>query len=209
MKRYFFAGLVTLLPLAITVWVVVFIVNFLTRPFMGWVTEWVSVSPYLAFLNSNQAIRTFSQILILFALFLITLLLGFFARRFFFRSMLRLGDRILERLPLVSKVYKTTKEIIQSLFSAKKGSFKQVVLLRFPYETCYCIGLISNTSPTVTSKSGGKEMLTVFIPTTPNPTTGYMVMIPKSELIYLDMKTDQAIKYVVSCGVVQPPKGAK
>jgi uncharacterized membrane protein len=204
MKKYFLTGLVTLLPLAVTIWVIAFIVRFLTKPFIDITTGWIRQMPSIGLLQTEQGIRTISEIFILIGLFLFTLVLGFVARRFFFRSMLKLGDRILYRIPLVNKVYKTTKEIIQALFSTTGGSFKQVVLVSFPYEGCYCLGLISNRSPTTCSQSVNKEMVTVFIPTTPNPTTGYMIMVPKEELIYLTMKTEQAIKYIVSCAVIQP-----
>ncbi len=198
MKKYFLTGLVTLLPLAVTIWVVHFFVNFLTKPFIGIVATLTDRLP----IASPQLIRTITQISILIALFFLTWFLGFVARRFFFNQLIRLGDRILTKIPLVNKVYKTSKEIVKSLFTSKEKSFKQVVLLPFPYQGSYCIGLVARTAPRTSSET--EEEVSVFIPTTPNPTTGYLVMCPKSQLIYLDMKTDEAIKYVVSCAVIQP-----
>lgn len=203
-KKYFLTGLVTLLPLAVTLWIIHFFVSFLTKPFMGAMTQLLSYLPPYGLLSSEQAIRTLSQILILISLFLFTLFLGFVARRFFFNSLLHLGDQLLSKIPLVNKVYKTSKEIIQSLFASKSQSFRQVVMIPFPYKGCYCIGLIASDSPTTCSQTVDGDMVSVFIPTTPNPTTGYLVMGRKEEFIYLDMKSDEAIKYVVSCGVIQP-----
>lgn len=200
MKKYFLTGLVTLLPLAVTIWIVHFVVNFLTKPFIGLVSLVTDRLP----IASPQLIRTMSQIIILIGLLILTFFLGFVAQKFFFSQIIRLGDRILDKIPLVNKVYKTSKEIVTSIFSSKEKSFKQVVLIPFPYRGSYCIGLIAKQAPRTCSKAENSELVSVFIPTTPNPSTGYLVMCQKSELIYLKMKTEQAIKYVVSCAVIQP-----
>lgn len=132
MKKYFLTGLVTLLPVAVTVWITVVVVRFLTRPFMGVMTHLLSKLPKLGILTSERGIQTISEILILIALFVFTVFLGLIARRFFIHSLINLGDTILYRIPLVNKVYKTSKEIVSSLFAASGDSFKQVVLLPFP-----------------------------------------------------------------------------
>lgn len=206
MKKYFFTGLVTLLPVAVTIWVFTFIVHLLTTPFMGIMMSLLKRLPNYGPLTSEQGVRTISEILILIFLFLFIFFLGLIARRFFFHSLIKFGDRILDRIPLVNKVYKTSKEIVQSLFANKGQALKQVVLLPFPNKDSYCIGLIASSSPKTCSEKTEKELLSVFIPTTPNPTTGFLVMIPKEELIYLEMTSEQAIKYVVSCAVIQPGK---
>ncbi len=200
MKKYFLTGLVTLLPLTVTIWVVHFFVNFLTKPFINLVSPLTDRLP----IASPQIIRTISQVLILIALVALTWFIGFVARRFFFTHIIRLGDRILIKIPLVNKVYKTSKDIVKSLFGSKEKSFKQVVLLSFPYKGAYCIGLIAKDAPPTCSKARQNELVSVFIPTTPNPSTGYLTMCQRSDLIYLDMKTEEAIKYVVSCAVIQP-----
>jgi uncharacterized membrane protein len=200
MKKYFLTGLVTLLPLAVTIWVVHFFVNFLTKPFIGIVT----LLTYRLPIASQELIRFISQIFILISLFLLIWFLGFVARKFFFNSLIRFGDKLITKIPLVNKVYNTSKEIVNSLFGAQEKSFHQVVMLPFPYQGSYCIGLIARKAPQTCSDAENSELISVFIPTTPNPTTGFLVMCQKSELIYLDMKPDEAIKYVVSCGVIQP-----
>lgn len=200
MKKYFLTGLVTLLPLAVTIWVVRFVVNFLTKPFIGAVSFITHKLP----IHSPELIKTVSQILILIALIVFTFFLGLVARKFFFNQIIRLGDRILGRIPLVNKVYKTSKEIVKSIFGSKEKSFSQVVLLPFPYKGAFCLGLIAKEAPKTCSEAEQSELLSVFIPTTPNPSTGYLVMCQRSEMIFLKMKTEEAIKYVVSCGVIQP-----
>lgn len=198
MKKYFLTGLVTLLPLAVTIWFVRFVVDILTKPF---------INVMIAIIDHHlpaALIRIVSQISILVTIFLFTLFLGFVARKFFFKSLLLFGDRLLRRIPLVGKVYKTSKDIVNSIFSTSKGSFKQVVMLSFPYPGCYCIGLITSDSPKACSNDNEEQKVSVFIPTTPNPTTGFLVMSHRSDLIFLDMKSEEAIKYIVSCGVIAP-----
>lgn len=203
MKKYFVTGLVTLLPVAVTIWVAHFFVNFLTNPFMGimhYILSFFSFGPF----QTEEGIRILSQIFILISLFLLTLGLGLVARRYFFHSLLKIGDRVLFKIPLVNKIYKTSKDIIQSLFGSKNQSFKQVVLVTFPSSGCYCLGLIASDAPRTCSEASGDELYSVFLPTTPNPTTGYLIMCPKKDLLFLSMKSDEAIKYIVSCAVIQP-----
>ncbi len=199
MKKYFLAGLVTLLPLAVTVWFALFLVNFLTSPFMGLATELLE-----AIHIPENLIRTVSQLLILIGLFLFVLLLGLFAHWFAINLLIRAGDKILHKIPFVNKLYKTTKDMIQALFSGDKKTFQSVVMLRFPYEECFVLGLVARDSPEACCTATKEEMITVYIPTTPNPTTGFLVMRPKADLNYLKMHPEEAIKYIVSCGVVQP-----
>ena len=204
MKKYFLTGLVTLLPLAVTVAVLIFVVNLLTKPFMSIVTVPLSSLP----INSEGIIRTISQILILASLFLITIGVGIAAQRFFFKALMKFGDSLVNKIPLISTVYRTAKEIFQTLFAADNKSFQQVVMMPFPRSGCYVIGLISRTAPETCNAASDEEMITIFIPATPNPMTGFLIMRPKSELIYLDMKSEDALKYIVSCGVV-PPESPK
>lgn len=210
MKKYFLAGLVTLLPLAITVWMVSILVRFLTKPFLGIATHFFAAASQKIPFFTEKRIELASELLILLFLFFFTWSLGYLARKFFIRSLLRFGDRILCRIPVIRTVYKTSKDIIQALFSSKGRSLQQVVLLPFPYKGSYCLGLVASPAPKDSSKATSLEMVSVFIPTTPNPTSGFLTMVPKQDLLYLSMKSEEAIQYVVSCGVIQPgsSKGA-
>ena len=206
MKKYFFAGLVTLLPLAVTFWIVIWVVNFVTKPFMGIVKKFLFFFPSLHAQIPEPMIRTITEVLTLIALFLFTLFLGFVARKIFFNQILHFGDFILHKIPLVNKIYKTSKDIVSSLFNTSKGSFKQVVMIPFPRKGCYCLGLITSDAPASCNHALQEETVSVFIPTTPNPTSGYLVVTKKSDLIFLKMTSDEAVKYVVSCAVIQPGK---
>ncbi|PCI93350.1 hypothetical protein COB11_05445 [Candidatus Aerophobetes bacterium] len=208
MRKYFITGLVILLPLAVTIAIVVFIVNFLTGPFIGMVSHFLSNFPRInrdfLFLKPEQVIRYGSQLLILLCIFLVTVILGMIARWFFFKTLISISDKLLHKIPIVNKVYKTTQEIIKTIFVTDKNSFKQVVMVPFPNTDSYVIGLISRDAPKICSSSTSKDLVSVLIPTTPNPTTGFLLMYDRSDLIFLDMKPEEAIKYIVSCGVITP-----
>ena len=213
MKKYFITGMVILLPLAVTIAIIAFIVNFLTLPFIGVVTDFLRntgiANRGFIFLTPEQLIRYGSQLIILLGIFLTTIILGMIARWFLFKSLIGLSDRILHRIPLVNKVYKTTQEIIKTLFVTDKPSFKQVVMVTFPKDGSYILGLISRESPKICSDAAGRKLFSVLIPTTPNPTTGFLLMYPEEQITYLDMKPETAIKYIVSCGVITPEHPVK
>lgn len=209
MKKYFITGLVILLPLTVTIAVVVFILNFLTKPFMGLVMNILSKTEIsrlnFGILSSEQVIKYGSQIIILICMFLLLIAVGFITRWFLFNALIKLSDKILHKIPIINKVYKTSQEIIKTLFISDKNSFKQVVLVPFPLEGSYSVGLVSRDSPKICKETlNSNDLISVFVPTTPNPTTGFLLMFKKEDLIYIDMKTEDAIKYIVSCGVIVP-----
>ncbi len=208
MKKYIITGLVILLPLAVTIAIMAFIVNFLTKPFFGIVSDFLKdlgvFSRGFLFLNHEQVVKFGSQLLILLCLIAFTFLLGVIARWFFFKTLLRVSDKILHKIPLINKVYKTTQEIIKTIFVTDKSSFKQVVMVPFPRSGTYVMGLVSRESPKHCSEAAGAELFSVLVPTTPNPTTGFLLMYKKEDMIPLDLKPEEAIKYIVSCGVITP-----
>ncbi len=208
MRKYFITGLVILLPLAVTIAIVVFIVNFLTLPFIGLVSNFIQkfeiINKGILFLSPHQVIRYGSQLLILICLFLFTVGLGMIARWFFFKTLINFSDKILRSIPIVNKVYNTTQEIIKTIFVSDKNSFQQVVMVPFPRVGTYVIGIVSREAPSMCNEAAGNEMISVLVPTTPNPTTGFLMMFKKSDVHYVDMKPEEAIKYIVSCGVITP-----
>jgi uncharacterized membrane protein len=212
MKKHFITGLVILLPLVVTIAVVVFLVNFLTQPFIGVVSAVLAklniINRGFLFLTPEQLLRYGSKLIILILLFLFTVGLGMITRWFFINAMFRLGDKVLHRIPIVNTVYKTTQDIIKTLFVSDKKSFQQVVMVPFPRPDVFVLGLISRESPQVCANAAGEDLVSVLIPTTPNPTTGFLLMYKRADLIIVDMKPEEAIKYIVSCGVIipEPPK---
>lgn len=213
MKKYFITGLVILLPLAVTVAVFLFLVNFFTAPFIGFVsgalTHIPAISKGLFIFSEDQLIGYISRILILLALFICTLALGFVARWFLLHSLISFTDKILCKIPLISTVYKTSQDLIKTLFVSDKKSFQKVVMVEFPRPGVFVVGLIARESPPTCCASTGKNLISVLVPTTPNPTTGFLMMFEEQDLIYIDMKPEDAIKYIVSCGVIIPNLASK
>ena len=207
-KTNFITGLVILLPLILTAAILGFLVNFLTEPFVGFVSKALShlsiTSKKILFIPQDKFILYASKALVLVALVTVTFFLGLITRVFFMRSLFSIGDAILHKIPIVKTVYKTTQDIIKTLFVSDKNSFKQVVMVPFPKEGMYMLGLIVRESPQICIDAIGEEMVSVLIPTTPNPTTGFLIMVKKSEITPINITAEDAVKYIVSCGVIIP-----
>lgn len=200
MKKYFLTGLAILLPLALTLAVVVFIINFLTNPFVGFFEQFlVHFSWYTKY---QTFIHFVLQITLLFTLFFLTVLLGVLTRIVLFKSFLVIYDYLLHRIPIIKTVYKTASQIIRTIFGDQSRSFKQVVMVPFPTSDSWCIGLVSSPAPTICTTTTNQDLITVFVPTTPNPTSGFLMMYQRHQVTYLDMKIEDALKYIISCGVI-------
>jgi uncharacterized membrane protein len=202
MKKYFLTGLVILLPITITVIVLVFIMDLLTGPFVAIIDRFFNHHPW--YLQYEALIHFALKIFLLFALFVFTVMLGFLARIVVFKSILSIYDYVLHRIPFIKTVYKSAQQLINTLLGSTSQSFKQVVMVKFPTSGSYCLGLISGSPPTICETTTQQKLITVFIPTTPNPTSGFLIMYHENEITYLDMKVDEAFKYIISCGVISP-----
>jgi uncharacterized membrane protein len=195
LKKYFGAGLVVLLPIALTFWIVSFIIEVFTAPFLG-----ISSAILTAVgLHSVRIIQFFSYILALVFLFFLIICIGAVGRHFFFKYLGMLGDSILHRIPLVSTIYKTSQELINTLLTSSNKSFKQVVMVPYPTHDNMCIGFVTRDDLEMENR------IAVFVPTTPNPTSGFLMICDKKHVIPLDMKVEEALRYVISCGVLPTP----
>lgn len=209
MKKHLITGLVILLPLALTILVVVFIFNLLTDPFVG---AFKSILNYFGliqsdflFFNADEVQRAVSKLMILVFLFVFTLLLGFVARLFIISYLLKIWDFAIHRIPFVSTVYRLSQDVINTIFSSRSNSFKQVVMVPFPNPGSYSIGLITRDDLPALKSQNGSPLVGVFVPTAPNPTSGFLIAFEENDLVYLDMKVEEAFKCIVSCGVILPP----
>lgn len=206
MKKYFITGLVILLPLALTIAILLFVFNLLTVPFLGLVKaifeRYDLFQSGFLFLNANQVENLIAKLLILISLTIFTLALGFIARWFFFNTLLKCAEFMVKKIPFVSTIYNTCKDVIQTIFASKNNAFKQVVLVRFPNPETYSIGLITREEIPSLQDTLYQDVMTVFVPTTPNPTSGFLIMYKKQDLIFLDMKVEDAFKYIISCGLL-------
>lgn len=211
MKRYFITGLVVLLPLAVTLAIVTSLINFFTGPFVGIVQnifqKYHILDSGFLFLSAEQTQLFVAQILVIVMLFFFTVVLGMLTRWFFINSLIRFGEFILHRIPFVSSVYKTSQDVIKTVFASSAKSFKQVVLVPFPGSKTYSIGFITQDEvypfgKNEDGKNSEQPYKAVFVPTTPNPTSGFLMMIKNEDLTLLEMSVEDAFKYIISCGVI-------
>lgn len=208
MKKYFITGLVILLPLALTIIIVAFFFNLLTGPFLGIIKALFENTNLFEngflFLSSDQVQNLAAKTLILISLFLIVLGLGILARWFLFKTFIKFAEYLVKRIPLVNTIYRTCQDVIQTLFTSQADSFKQVVLVRFPHPNTYSIGFITRSAIPSLSETSHSDVVAVFVPTAPNPTSGFMVMFKPEDMIYLNMKVEDAFKFIISCGMISP-----
>jgi uncharacterized membrane protein len=208
-KKYFITGLVILLPLTLTILIVLFIFNLLTEPFLGAVKavfdHYDLFERGFTFVKAEQLQTFIAQLLILLFLCLFTVGLGMITRWFFFRSVIKFAEYIVKHIPLVNSIYKTCKEVIKTVFTSKNKSFKQVVMVRFPNPDTYAIGLVTRDDMINFGGTDYEDIVSVFVPTTPNPTSGFLVLFKREDLVFLDMKVEDAFKYIISCGLISSP----
>lgn len=207
MRKTFATGLIILLPVAVTILIVRFFFNVLTDPFIG------IVGPLFDRLfpggSHPHIAKIVSQLLILVILFLGTVGLGVLTRWFFMHSLLSYSEWLIHRIPLIRSIYKTCKDVINTLFSDRSTAFKQVVLVPFPTRETRSIGLITQNDVSSLCKGTNGPLVAVFVPTTPNPTSGFLIMYSSDDLVHLDLSVEEALKFIISCGVIAAPINPK
>jgi uncharacterized membrane protein len=199
LRNYFLTGFVVTAPLAITA--------YLAWSLVGWVDGWVK--PYIpARYNPDSylpfAVPGFGLIV---ALVLITLI-GFLTANFIGRTVVRLGESILDRMPLVRSVYRGLKQIFETVLSNKAETFNKVAIMEYPRRGAWSIVFISSERKNEVTghlEPNLGDMIAVFLPSTPNPTTGFLMYVPRSDVIELAMSVEEAAKLVISAGLVAPP----
>jgi uncharacterized membrane protein len=194
LRKWLFAGLLVIAPLAITVWVVQWILATLDQTLLILPKHW-QPDALLGF-----HIPGFGVLLAL----AILLLVGAAVSNFFGRKLVEWGNDVLNRIPVVRSIYSGVKQVSDTLFSENGNAFRTAVLVQWPRVDVWTIGFVTGVpgGDVVTHLQG--DYLSVYVPTTPNPTGGYFVMLKKSDCIELKMSVDEALKYVVSMGVVVP-----
>lgn len=208
MRKDFFTGLALLLPVIITIMIVVFVIKILTNPFMGAVSSALDYydilnKPFL-YLTEEQVLRISSRVLILIALFVVTLIIGMLGRMLLFSYFLKATDFIFHRIPLVNKVYRAVQDVMHTIFTNKESRFSEVVLVPFPHAKSKSIGLVTSHQTAAESDPSYSDLVSVFVPGTPNPAMGFMLLFKRDQLIQVDMKVSDAVKFIVSCGVILP-----
>jgi uncharacterized membrane protein len=193
-RRWLLAGLLVLVPLAITVWVLDWIVSTLDQTLQILPRNWHP--DYLIGVH----VPGFGVLLAL----AIVLLIGAVASNFFGRKLVGWWDALLGRIPIVRSIYSSVKQVSDTLFSENGNAFRKAVLVQWPREGVWTIAFQTGTPGGDVVNHLGPDYLSVYVPTTPNPTGGYFVMLKASDCIELNMSVDEALTYVISMGVVSP-----
>ncbi len=194
-KRYFITGLLIWVPLVITAWVLSVIINALDQS-LHLLPEVLHPRNLFGFaIPGVGALLTLGMIL----------LTGLLATNFIGQKLVSWWDKLLSRIPVVNSVYKAVKQVSDTLFAPNGNAFRKALLIQYPRQGTWTIAFL-------TGKPGGDiknhltgDYVSVYVPTTPNPTSGFFLMLPSSDAIELDMTVDEALKYIISMGVVAPP----
>jgi uncharacterized membrane protein len=202
-KKYLITGLLTWLPLAITVWVLLWVQGLLDGMFRVVLRVSAAVLPA----SAAEGVAWLGQwpglgVLVMVVLMLLT---GIFVANIFGQWWVRQWDSLVSRIPIVKSIYSSVKQVSDTLFSSNGNAFREAVLVQYPHAGSWTIAF-------VTGKPGGEvaahlqgEHVSLYVPTTPNPTSGFFLMMPRSAIHPLDMSVDEALKYIISMGVVVPP----
>ena len=196
LRKHFITGMVVLLPLGVTVWFVLFLVNQVGAPASR------------IFFRSIQVPMQFEFVLnLLGTLLVFTLItfLGYFSNLLLGRLFIRGGEMFVEKLPVVSNIYGTVKQIVTTFSEQQKSVFRSVVLVQFPRPGTYALGFLTGDAKGEIQHRSGKTLINIFIPTTPNPTNGFLIFVPKDEVLFMEMPVTEGMKVVISGGAVVPP----
>ena len=194
MRKYFITGLLVLVPLAITAWVLNLVIGTLDQSLVLVPQEWQP----RAHIPGLGAIITLG----------IVLLTGLLTNNLVGKWVVRMWEHLLHRIPVVNSIYGSVKQVSDTLFSSSGNAFRKAVLIPYPHADSYTIAFLTGVpGGDVTNHLAG-DFVSVYVPTTPNPTSGFFLMMERSRTVELDMTVDEALKYIVSMGVVAPPPTA-
>jgi uncharacterized membrane protein len=196
LRGYFIAGILVTGPIALTLYLVWAFVDFIDRSVGHILPDEYNPQTYLPF-----HVPGLGLVLAIIGLTLI----GAATAGVMGRVFLRMSERILARMPVVRGIYGAVKQIFETVLAKQSNSFREVVLVEWPRKGMWTVGFVTAAVESEIRELAGEDPLAIYIPTTPNPTSGYLVFVPRAEVITLSMSVEDAIKYVISTGIVTPP----
>lgn len=203
-RRYFITGLLIWVPIGITLWVLDTIISTMDLSLSLLPANWQPVAVVGRNLPGLGVVLTV----------LVVFFTGVLATNFLGQRLVRVWEIVLSRIPIVNTIYSSVKQVSDTLLSPQGNAFRKALLVEYPRKGSWTIAFLTGVpaeeirrrvSPSMSGEAGGPEMVSVYVPTTPNPTSGFFLMFRKDETVELDMSVDEALKYVVSMGVVVPP----
>ncbi|MFJ5446927.1 DUF502 domain-containing protein [Methylobacillus methanolivorans] len=199
MKSYFITGLLVLVPLCITIWVLSTLIGLMDQSLLLLPVAW---RPEAQFGRAIPGIGAILTLLIVFGT-------GVIATNFFGKRIIQFWEALLARVPVVKSIYYSVKQVSDTLFSDSGQAFRKALLVQYPRQGSWTIGFLTGQPGGDVANYLQGEYVSVYIPTTPNPTSGFFLMMPRADVVELDMSVDEALKYIISMGVVAPAGKAK
>jgi len=194
MRKYFVTGLLILVPLAITLWVLNLIISTMDQSLLLLPERW---QPKQLIGFHIPGMGTILTLVVIF-------LTGLLTRNFIGKKLVYAWELLLTRIPVVNSIYSSVKQVSDTLFSSSGNAFRKAMLVQYPRQGSWTIAFLTGTPGGDVRNHLVGDYISVYVPTTPNPTSGFFLMMPRSDAIELDMTVDEALKYIVSMGVVSP-----
>ncbi|MDD5270738.1 MAG: DUF502 domain-containing protein [Candidatus Omnitrophica bacterium] len=199
MRKNFLAGIVVIIPALVTYWLIVFVLTPFDALFIKRVM--VKLEPYYNGIVSPYLVKAGLYV----AVIGIIVFIGFGTRVLVLKKLFSYFERKFFHVPMLGKVYSATREISQAFLGQTKGIFTRVVLVEFPHRKTYALGFVTSEGKGEVQDKTVERVTNVFVPTTPNPTSGFLLIVPESEMISLDMSVEEGLKLVISGGIVPLP----
>ncbi|TSA48813.1 MAG: DUF502 domain-containing protein [Nitrosomonadales bacterium] len=193
-KRYFITGLLVWVPLGITIWILRLLIGTMDQSLLLLPQQWRPEAQLGFYVPGIGALLTM----------LIVLVTGIIATNFFGKRILYFWEGLLARVPVVKSIYYSVKQVSDTLFSDSGEAFRKALLVQYPRQGCWTIAFMTGTPGGDVANHLTGDYVSVYVPTTPNPTSGFFLMMPRADVIELDMSVDDALKYIISMGVVTP-----
>ncbi len=196
LRNYFFAGILVTAPVAITAWLAWEFVTFVDGKVTPYIPQQWNPETYLPF-----SIPGLGVVVVVLGLIVI----GFLTAGFVGRSLVAAGERLLARMPVIRSLYSAVKQILETVFKEQSKAFREVILLEYPRKNCWAVGFITGPAESGIQELTPDDTVNIFLPTTPNPTSGFLLFLPRKETQILSMTVEEGLKMVVSGGIVTPP----
>ncbi|MDQ6987431.1 MAG: DUF502 domain-containing protein [Mariprofundaceae bacterium] len=193
-KRWFFTGLILLVPILVTVYLFLGVVNAMDGLIRLIPSAW----------QPDQLIGFHIPGLGVLLTLIIVLVTGMLGTSFIGRWLVRMGESVVERIPLVRSVYSALKNVLETVLRDNQDAFRRVVLIEYPRRGTYALGFVSGTGEGEVQQKTGENVITVFVPTAPNPTSGFLLYVPEKDTTALNMSVEDGMKCVISAGVITP-----
>jgi len=193
-KRYFLAGLIVTVPLIGTYLILAFIIEWVDDVMIGLVPQ--QYRPDVLIGMDIPGLGLIATIVII-------LLVGFLTRIYFGRKLIQLGDYIISKIPVGRTIYSSIKQFMETVLSGRKREFKGVVMVEYPRKDCWVMGFVTRSPAKYILDIDERRWMTIFIPTTPNPTSGFLIVVPEENTRPVDISTEEAFKFIISAGFVQ------